>query len=67
MSSCGSGIRKDKELIELAIVVVVEGVSASTAIKDVLSKAAIKDVSPVNQISSPRMRQLSELLLVSSS
>ena len=43
----GVVIRENKELIELSVVVVVEGVSAPAAIKDVLSKAAIKDVVPI--------------------
>ena len=43
----GVVVRENKDLIELSVVVVVEGVSASTAVKDVFSKAAIKDVVPV--------------------
>ena len=35
-------VGENKELIELAVLVV-EGVSASTAVKDVISNAAIKD------------------------
>ena len=40
----GVVIREDKELIELAVIVVVEGVTSSTAVKDVFSNAAIKVV-----------------------
>ena len=54
----GVVIRENKELIELAVVVVVEGVSASTA-KDVLSNAAIKDVVPVAALSSSLLKRRS--------
>ena len=47
----GVVIREDKELIDIAIVVVVEGVSTATSLKDVFSNSATKDAVPLAKLS----------------
>ena len=54
----GVVVGEDKELINIAVVVVVEGVSAATAIKDVFSNAAIKMVTVVLPLSDFRLQSL---------